>query len=143
MCVLALGTGLYRWWARRHNKAIVARLHALRRELRQARKRERADRARRRGTQRRGRTALLGAQCVRWGVAVRKASLHAVHESVVAARHKLFDLGGESTRIILNASKCYSHLPVTNLQSTFLAWPPCLSQRWPGFFIPAYCFAIP
>ena len=120
ICVLALGTGLYRWWARRHQKVIVARLHALRRELRRARKRERADRARRRGQQRGG-AALLGAQCAQWGVALRKASLHAVHESVVAARDKLFDLGGESTRIILNASKCYSHLPVVILQQrTFL-----------------------
>ena len=49
----------------------------------------------------------------------------------------LDQLSGEERAFVANL------WPVVILRSTFLDWAPCFSQLWPGFFIPAYCFAIP
>ena len=136
---LAAGLALaaYRWHARRHSARMVKQLHSMRKALKEARK----ERRRRRGKNARkkkeagGRAAALGGRvgraCAWWRLRMKKAAVFAVHEAVTSARDKLADFGGESSRIVLNASKCVSHLNTT--LNYCLTWPKALERLRPVF----------
>ena len=110
----AVAFAVYRWTARRHSPAMIRQLHIMRKALKEARKeQQRRNRQRRSRRAARAGKAMLGRACERWTLRVKKAAVFATHEAVTSARDQLVSLGGESTRIVLNASKCFSHLYTT------------------------------
>ena len=161
----AVAFAVYRWTARRHSPAMIRQLHIMRKALKEARKeQQRRNRQARRdhaggggGAGRRSRRAaragkaMLGRACERWTLRVKKAAVFATHEAVTSARDQLVSLGGESTRIVLNASKCFSHLYTTLPVKVF--WQQntpfrtkalcCAGSYGVPFLIIAQCSAIP
>ena len=153
LAMIAIFFFIYRRFAKRHSRTLMRQLKVMRKRLREVRRKEReAQRAAQRAQRKRRATHRVVAGLGGLAKRAKRFSLCAVHDGVRAARDGMSGFGGETTRILLNAFKVYSHLyeslvfcvhwPVEILQNTFFRSNALHCTATARILIPAECSAV-